>query len=57
MSTAILRHHAITLSFLTNRRERQIDHSLKTLRIRASRRRVKQVIRNVIIKSYAHIHS
>ncbi len=56
MSTAILRHHAITLSFLTNRRERQIDHSLKTLRIRASRRRVKQVIRNVIIKSYAHIH-
>ncbi len=50
MSTATLRHQAITLSFLPGRRDRQISHSFKTLCMRASRRRIKQVVRGFVAK-------
>ncbi|MBI4437593.1 hypothetical protein HY631_01440 [Candidatus Uhrbacteria bacterium] len=45
MSIATLRYHAITLSFLPSRREERVLKSLRTLRLRTSRRRTKQIIR------------
>ena len=48
MSTATLRYHAITLSFLPGRREERAMKSLRTLRLRTSRRRAKQVERYVL---------
>ena len=48
MSTATLRYHAITLSFLPGRREERVLKSLRTLRLRTSRRRAKQVVRYVL---------
>lgn len=48
MSTTTLRYHAITLSFLPSRREERVLKSLRTLRLRTSRRRAKQAVRYVL---------
>jgi hypothetical protein len=48
MSTATLRYHTITLAFLPGRREERMMKSLRTLRLRTSRRRAKQVVRYIL---------
>jgi hypothetical protein len=48
MSTATLRYSAITLSFLPYKRDQKISKGLRALKIRASRRRAKQVVRQVL---------
>ncbi|MBI5793497.1 hypothetical protein HZA87_00190 [Candidatus Uhrbacteria bacterium] len=48
MSTATLRYHTITLSFLPGRREDLAMKSLRTLRLRTSRRRAKQAVRYIL---------
>ena len=53
MSTATLRYHAITFSFLPSRREEHILKSLRTLRLRTSRRRAKQAVRYVLSRMYS----
>lgn len=53
MSTATLRYHAITLSFLPGRREERVLKSLRTLRLRTSRRRAKQAVRFILSRMYS----
>lgn len=48
MSYATLRHYDITLAFIPTRRERHINKAMRRLRIRASRRRFKQMSRAFI---------
>lgn len=51
MSTPLLRYHNSTLSFLPKRRNRKIQDLFHLLRIRASRRRVKQTVRMMFVRS------
>ena len=44
-STTLLRHHAVTFSFIPRQRELQVSNGLKRLKLRASRRQVKRSIR------------
>jgi len=55
MSTASLRYRSVTLSFLPYKRDHRLSKSLRSVRIRASRRRAKRAYRNVIsrIQTYA----
>ncbi|HLD20762.1 MAG TPA: hypothetical protein VJB64_01555 [Patescibacteria group bacterium] len=48
MSTTTLRHHLNTLAFLPRQRDKRIVKGLRALKIRTSRRRFKQVIRQLI---------
>lgn len=50
MSTTTLRYQAITLSFLPYKRERRISKGLRILRIRASRRRARCILRNLLAR-------
>lgn len=50
MSSAALRHTAITLSFLPYKRDRRLTKNLRSLRLRASRRRAKQAMRHVLTR-------
>lgn len=55
MSTTTLRYRMITLSFLPYKRDQRLSKSLRTLRIRTSRRRAKKTMRQMLthVKSYA----
>ena len=55
MSTATLRYHTITLSFLPYRRDQKLSKGLRALRVRASRRRAKRAVRQMLtrVKNYA----
>ncbi|MDG1949619.1 MAG: hypothetical protein P8J32_02210 [bacterium] len=48
MSSATLRHHNVTLSFLPYKKDQRISRQLRTLKLRTSRRRTKQLIRNTM---------
>jgi hypothetical protein len=48
MSSASLRYTAITLSFLPYKRDHRVTKSLRSLRLRASRRRAKQALRQIL---------
>jgi len=48
MSTTTLRHYFHTLSYLPRRRDEQMVKGLRLLKIRTSRRRLKQSFRHLI---------
>jgi len=48
MSTATLRHHFNTFAFLPRQRDQRIVKSLRALKIRTSRRKIRQTIRQMI---------
>jgi|GEM_PF-1946251 len=50
MTTLTLRHYPLTLSWIANRRDQQIERAIRRVRVRASRRRVKQVLRMAIAR-------
>lgn len=47
MSTVSLRHHAFTLAYLPVRRARRIESAMRTVCLRLSARRVRQIMRSV----------
>lgn len=48
MSTTTLRHHLNTLAFLPRQKDKQLEKGLRALKIRTSRRRLKQALRQLI---------
>jgi len=48
MSTATLRYYDMTLGFVPFRQERELERSLNRLRLRVSRRRFKQAVREML---------
>ncbi|MFH1405489.1 MAG: hypothetical protein ABIH21_05375 [Patescibacteria group bacterium] len=48
MSTTMLKFYSTSLSYLPKRYDRQFGNAMRTLRIRVSRRRIKQVLRHYI---------
>ncbi|MBI4257006.1 hypothetical protein HY626_03060 [Candidatus Uhrbacteria bacterium] len=48
MSTTILRHHLNTFAFLPRQKDKRIVKGFRALKIRTSRRRLKQTIRQII---------
>ncbi|HBK35093.1 MAG: hypothetical protein UU08_C0001G0033 [Candidatus Uhrbacteria bacterium GW2011_GWE2_40_58] len=48
MSTLTLRHYPLTLSWIANRRDQQIDKAIRRVKIRTSRRHFRQQIRGFL---------
>jgi hypothetical protein len=50
MSTATLRYHLFTVSFLPARRDRLISAAVRTMKTRVSRRRFRKAARYLVAK-------
>jgi len=48
MSTSLLRHHLNTFAYLPRKRDQRIVKGLRLLKVRTSRRRLKQTIRQLL---------
>ncbi|MBI4435496.1 hypothetical protein HY630_02395 [Candidatus Uhrbacteria bacterium] len=57
MSTTTLRHHLNTFAFLPRQKDKRIVKGLRALKIRTGRRRLKQVIRQLIDRRPLSLHS
>ena len=48
MSSITLRHYPLTLSWIANRRDQQITKAVRQVKVRTSRRRMRQALRSFI---------